>query len=249
MLKTHYMYQVKMLYGETYRQEIRYYENKKDLNDFDLCDLPNFHEGQAGMFLRKDAMFMGAIDMDFDKPIISYHAFPKNNNIVELPFILNGKQKKLENTYQHVAIKSQPAISKKKHRPVKPWLLPLRANIIAPERCTYCGNVLSNRRGPNMKTRDHVYPLSKFGLNIKSNLVPCCSNCNSLKDDMLIEDFLTFLKSMLSDYDAFLDKNKPPEMSIRIMICNVQDFIDTHCLEMTPEGKYFYNERDLIVQE
>lgn len=39
--------------------------------------------------------------------------------------------------------------------------------------CIYCGNKATQQ--------DHVIPKSKGGSNNKSNIVPCCSGCNSDK--------------------------------------------------------------------
>jgi 5-methylcytosine-specific restriction endonuclease McrA len=49
-------------------------------------------------------------------------------------------------------------------------------------RCAYCGS-------KEDITIDHAIPISKGGLNIKSNIVPACHKCNSKKKDRTPEEF------------------------------------------------------------
>jgi len=44
-------------------------------------------------------------------------------------------------------------------------------------RCAYCLTALSLRSA----TLDHVIPKAKGGLTVRSNLVPCCLQCNAHK--------------------------------------------------------------------
>ncbi len=44
--------------------------------------------------------------------------------------------------------------------------------------CAYCSTELNKS---NPKTLDHVVPLARAGTDAISNLVPCCSHCNSSK--------------------------------------------------------------------
>lgn len=50
--------------------------------------------------------------------------------------------------------------------------------------CPYCSGPL----GTN-KHLDHIYPVSKGGLNIQENLVYCCYTCNSVKSNKGLRDF------------------------------------------------------------
>lgn len=45
--------------------------------------------------------------------------------------------------------------------------------------CAYCG-------ASDDLEIDHVIPMSKGGLNIRSNIVPCCDSCNSKKTNKII---------------------------------------------------------------
>ncbi len=47
--------------------------------------------------------------------------------------------------------------------------------------CHYCGA----RKKPADLTMDHIVPLARGGLSVKSNLVPACRTCNSRKKTML----------------------------------------------------------------
>lgn len=48
--------------------------------------------------------------------------------------------------------------------------------------CGYC-------ESPKDLTIDHIVPKSKGGKDSWTNLVTCCKNCNSLKDNMDLKDF------------------------------------------------------------
>jgi 5-methylcytosine-specific restriction endonuclease McrA len=52
------------------------------------------------------------------------------------------------------------------------------------EMCPYCQNILGN--APHL---DHIYPVSKGGLNLEENLVYCCQSCNSKKSDKGLREF------------------------------------------------------------
>lgn len=47
--------------------------------------------------------------------------------------------------------------------------------------CHYCGKDV----GVNALTMDHLLPLSRGGLSSKTNIVPCCKECNTLKKSMM----------------------------------------------------------------
>ena len=51
--------------------------------------------------------------------------------------------------------------------------------------CWYC-----QRKVPVKElTMDHVVPLAKGGRSVKSNLVPCCKDCNNTKKNSLPVEF------------------------------------------------------------
>ena len=47
--------------------------------------------------------------------------------------------------------------------------------------CHYCGGQFS----PRELTMDHLVPLARGGRSVKSNVVPCCKQCNSSKRHLL----------------------------------------------------------------
>ena len=47
--------------------------------------------------------------------------------------------------------------------------------------CHYCGREV----GADALTMDHVIPLARGGKSVKSNVVPCCKDCNSNKKTAL----------------------------------------------------------------
>lgn len=57
-------------------------------------------------------------------------------------------------------------------------------------RCAYCTAPLSLQVNAISKVQwDHVIPVSRGGLNIKSNLAPACRACNSQKETLTGEEF------------------------------------------------------------
>src|SRR5699024_9361575 len=54
------------------------------------------------------------------------------------------------------------------------------------DKCFYCGDVAN--------TIDHIVPKSKGGLTSFSNCIPACHQCNQIKDNMDVENFLYYFK-------------------------------------------------------
>ncbi|WP_232217795.1 HNH endonuclease [Virgibacillus sp. SK37] len=52
------------------------------------------------------------------------------------------------------------------------------------DRCVYCGEIAN--------TIDHIIPKSKGGITSFSNCVPACSNCNGVKGNLDIEEYLYY---------------------------------------------------------
>jgi hypothetical protein len=80
-----------------------------------------------------------------------------------------------------------------------------RKNIKKTELCPYC----SQKIGTNPHL-DHIYPVSKGGLNLDDNLVYCCKSCNSKKSDKSLRQFckendFNFLE--VTDRLAFMGKH------------------------------------------
>ena len=62
-------------------------------------------------------------------------------------------------------------------------------------KCRYCRrefeeNVIE-------KTRDHIVPLSKGGLDNKENRTPCCFECNQWKDDKYLSDWFKEIQQLV----------------------------------------------------
>ena len=60
--------------------------------------------------------------------------------------------------------------------------------------CAYCHKEMTLRLGrDNTATKDHIIPKSKFRISDEFNLVAACNQCNSLKSDKPLADFMGFL--------------------------------------------------------
>jgi len=66
--------------------------------------------------------------------------------------------------------------------------------------CHYCGENFS----PKELTMDHVIPLSRGGRSEKFNLVPCCKECNTQKQQMLPTEWDEYMGRLRAD-----KKNRP----------------------------------------
>ena len=74
------------------------------------------------------------------------------------------------------------------------WWKNKRAN----NRCYYCQKNFPAKT----LTMDHVVPLARGGKSIKSNLVPCCKECNNRKKNLLPLEWEEYLAS-LSERNPF----------------------------------------------
>lgn len=66
--------------------------------------------------------------------------------------------------------------------------------------CYYCERDISSlyeQGNTLLYTRDHIIPSSKGGNNTNANMLHACLFCNNLKDDLLPEDFLLLIESMI----------------------------------------------------
>lgn len=61
------------------------------------------------------------------------------------------------------------------------------------DKCFYCNRKLTIGN----KTFDHIHPLSRNGLNESSNLVRCCSKCNTTKGNLLLHELIVKLNKDL----------------------------------------------------
>lgn len=61
--------------------------------------------------------------------------------------------------------------------------------------CHYC----KERFPAKTLTMDHVIPISRGGLSIKSNIVPCCKECNNKKKYLLPVEWEEYLSGKLKE--------------------------------------------------
>lgn len=64
------------------------------------------------------------------------------------------------------------------------WTEVMRLFLSFGRRCAYCERPINGQPDP-----DHVVPLSKGGSNSITNILPCCSACNSDKRDLLLDEW------------------------------------------------------------
>lgn len=74
---------------------------------------------------------------------------------------------------EHVACEKRKAAEMRKSQ----WW----KNELAKGKCHYCGR----RFHPSELTMDHIVPIIRGGFTRKSNVVPCCKECNSRKKYLL----------------------------------------------------------------
>lgn len=88
-------------------------------------------------------------------------------------------------------------------------------------RCRYCRRQFDDNAP---KTKDHIVPVSKFGLDKKENRVPCCFDCNQWKDNKTLEDWLKELQKIIKKEK----KIRPPynKNLIGLMIGSVKKVMD-----------------------
>ena len=58
--------------------------------------------------------------------------------------------------------------------------------------CYYCGRPTS----PKELTMDHIVPIARGGKSTKSNVVPCCKECNTAKKQLLPMEWEAYLVSV-----------------------------------------------------
>lgn len=64
--------------------------------------------------------------------------------------------------------------------------------------CHYCGR----HYPPRELTMDHVVPLIRGGKTVKSNVVPCCRECNAQKRYLLPVEWQAYLERLRAGRDA-----------------------------------------------
>jgi len=58
--------------------------------------------------------------------------------------------------------------------------------------CHYCGH----RFPPRELTMDHVVPIARGGKSVKSNVVPCCAECNAGKQSLVPVEWEEYLSRL-----------------------------------------------------
>lgn len=66
--------------------------------------------------------------------------------------------------------------------------------------CTYCKREMRPARlvrvnDPLTRTEDHVIPLSRGGTDTKENRVPACLRCNSIKGNMMPDEWAAYMEA------------------------------------------------------
>ncbi|EGT0014780.1 HNH endonuclease [Clostridium perfringens] len=54
--------------------------------------------------------------------------------------------------------------------------------------CCYCGKELA----PEERTVDHIHPINRGGETVLENLAVCCQRCNFEKQDMTLQEYITY---------------------------------------------------------
>lgn len=73
--------------------------------------------------------------------------------------------------------------------------------------CAYCNCNLKALAYSKIHI-DHIIPLSKGGKDDPSNFAVVCSDCNSLKSDLTIEEFLNKVEHKRDRYNVILEKRE-----------------------------------------
>ena len=68
-------------------------------------------------------------------------------------------------------------------------------NRVAVGKCHYCDRPIPVRE----LTMDHVVPIVRGGRSTKSNVVPCCKECNTNKRDLVPVEWQEYLDRLHSD--------------------------------------------------
>ena len=99
------------------------------------------------------------------------------------------------------------------------------------EICQYCGQEATGF--------DHIIAVSRGGLDTNANKVPCCIDCNRIKNDRPLVDFLNMNRERIQD-ELVLNN---PKLRKHVTLCNITGrYIVTECNAVDIEEE---RERDL----
>ncbi len=68
-------------------------------------------------------------------------------------------------------------------------------NQLGKGQCYYC----KRRFHPSELTMDHIVPLARGGKSTRSNVVPCCKECNSQKQSKLPIEWAEYLEQLAAE--------------------------------------------------
>lgn len=107
-----------------------------------------------------------------------------DNEIYKLDSEIISIKKKASERTSKEKLKSKLAKAARSDEKIRSESSTFRRNIKKTELCPYCSKSIGTK--PHL---DHIYPVSKGGLNLDENLVYCCNSCNSKKSDKSLRQF------------------------------------------------------------
>jgi hypothetical protein len=105
------------------------------------------------------------------------------------------KQKDLE---KQKLLKNQAALNKNKIRKIGDMV---KRKIVSTKHCPYCVKLMFD--GGHA---DHIYPVSKGGHSIETNMVKVCGDCNMKKSNLTLREFITKFKLDRDTIEQRLDE-------------------------------------------
>lgn len=92
------------------------------------------------------------------------------------------------------------------------------------DKCFYCERLMGpaaylKEKKYVPKTKDHIIPTSKGGINDPKNKVECCSACNQLKADLTLKQFARLVRKIIANYDHRPQKH--PKSSYPVILKNI----------------------------
>lgn len=93
--------------------------------------------------------------------------------------------------------------------------------------CYYCNRRLT-QCGGMAKTKDHIIPMSKGGVNGKVNIVLCCKDCNQIKGSNLLYQFMIKIEKAIRKEKKYINYTSD---ELQIIVRNVKSLID-NCLNV-----------------
>jgi 5-methylcytosine-specific restriction endonuclease McrA len=75
----------------------------------------------------------------------------------------------------------------------------VRRALASPNQCPYCGESLGD-----LPHADHIYPISKGGLSVETNMVLVCADCNQKKSDLTLAAFVAAFSLNRDEIEARL---------------------------------------------